>query len=297
MIETIDKLKSKNFQAFGLHLLSAVTVIFLYNRYNTEKFASAKTYRYDIAAPADIGQCSTGSDEPGRCNVNINFTKPKEEFSINVIYGAIAFFLITAMAHIFYATDGFKTGAYSRAINAGWNPYRWAEYAISASIMTVITGLVQGVRDTSTLSSLAVATAAMQMCGLAVESNLKYSIAKVNKDSVYASTSAGWILFVGLWGVLVYNFANIVSDVKTKYGGQDPPIVVPSWIWIVVFSQLFYYATFGILQYVHLRERISSKNFSYRHIENWYINLSFFSKLSLAAGIGYGLIFRVKDCE
>jgi hypothetical protein len=296
MVVTIDKLKSKNFQAFGWHLISAITVIIAYSYYKTEEFASAKTYRYDIASPDDIlGQCSTGTEDPGRCNVNINFTKPKEEFSINVIYGAVAFFLITAFAHIFYATDGFHSGAYSRAISAGWNPYRWGEYAISASIMTVIIGLVQGIRDTSTLSSLAIITAAMQMCGLAVESNLKYSAGKVNKDSVAASTSAGWILFVGLWGVFIYNFATIVSDVKKKYGNEIPPIVVPSWIWIVVFSQLLYYASFGILQYVHIRQRMS-RNFSYLNIEQWYINLSFFAKLSLAGGIGYGLIFRVKDC-
>jgi len=292
MIDTIDKLKSKNFSAFVLHLTSAATLLYLYLHYKSEQFCIAKTYTYDIASAADIlGTCSTGNQEPGQCNTEINFTKPKEVLQINIIYGALAFFLITAFAHYYYSTDGFHSGSYSRIIKQGWNPYRWAEFGISASLMTVLIGLVQGVRDTSTLSALAIMTGAMQMCGLVVESSLKYNV-QPNRDTIYAATSAAWILFAGLWGILIYNFATIVLEVNDKYDD----VSVPSWIWIVVFLQLIYYASFGVVQAVHLNRRLHDKSFKFEEIEHWYINLSFFAKLSLASGIGYGLIFRTKDC-
>jgi hypothetical protein len=296
-MQSISKLKSKNFSAFVQHLICGFVLLFLYNYYNSEQFSNAQLFRYNISGPNDIvgyATCSTGTEEPDRCNTEIAFTKPKQEFTINVIFGAIFFFFFTALAHLYYASDGFSTGEYTRFVKAGWNPIRWGEYAVSASVMTVLVAMVQGVRDSSTVGSLAVITAAMQMCGLAVESNLKYLV-KPNQDSIYASTSAGWILFVGLWGILIYNFAIIVNDVKDKYSSNNPPIVIPAWIWFVVLSNFLFYASFGILQAVHIGQRMKP-GFSFLNIENWYINLSLISKISLAAGIGYGLIFRTRDC-
>jgi len=297
MTQSIDKLKKSNFSAFVLHALSAATVVFLYIYYKSEPFSNATVYRYDFAGPEELsGTCTTGSVTPGQCNTDENFTKPHDLFSINVIFACLAFFIFTAFAHLFYATDGFHTGSYSRVINAGWNPYRWGEYAISASIMTVIVGLVQGIRDASTLGSLVTITAAMQLCGLAVESNLKYSFKHVNTDSVTSSTSAGWMLFAGLWGVLILNFALAVSVIDSKYEGSVPAVRIPSWVWIVVFLNLVYYALFGIVQWYHIRSRLHSPNFNYNNVEYWYIILSYVSKLSLAAGVSYGLILRTKDC-
>jgi vacuolar-type H+-ATPase subunit I/STV1 len=136
----------------------------------------------------------------------------------------------------------------------------------------------------------------MQLCGLAVESNLKYSMKNVNTDSVTSSTSAGWLLFAGLWGVLILNFALAVSVIDSKYEGSVPTVRIPSWVWIVVFLNLVYYALFGIVQWYHIRSRLHSPNFSYNNVEYWYIILSYVSKLSLAAGVSYGLILRTKDC-
>jgi hypothetical protein len=168
--------------------------------------------------------------------------------------------------------------------------------------MTALIGLIDGTRDTGTLVALVAMTAAMQFCGFTVESVLKGPMALFQTDTITGATVAGWILFVALWGVLLYSFASLVSDVNTLYKGQTTsgpnpePIRVPAWIWYVVILQLFYYASFGIVQLVHIRGRLTNPDFNYVSIEDWYISLSYFAKLSLASGIGYGLLWRTKDC-
>ena len=303
----IAKLKKSNAIAAGVHLLTGLSVLIWYSYTKPAQTRSSFTaFRNTPATQADANNsCSTSNapfEDPGKCNTEIAFTKPVKVVSLNVVVGSIAFFFITALAHFFYATDGFGAGSYTRSIAQGWNPYRWTEYAISASLMSVIIGLTDGTRDFTALMSLLFMTAAMMYNGYSIESLLRghAKISEMAQDSIKISTIAGWLLFVGVWSVLFYSFATLVSDVKNKFAGQtDPdgnPIQVPGWIWFIVVFQLFYYALFGIVQARHIRARLSGKHFDFTKIEKSYIGLSYFAKLSLASGIGYGLIFRTKDC-
>lgn len=300
------RLRTQNWLAMAAHLVSGIIVLAAYNYYTAvPPRAEIQSFRYQIAGPTTPDQCtSSGAPpvEPSQCSIETSFQAPKAVASWNVIYATVAFFFITAAAHFFYATDAFGSGGYSSNVAAGWNPYRWFEYGVTASLMSVIIGLVDGTRDTATLAALALITAAMQFCGFSVEASLRGfgPVSSGARDAVFGSTLAGWLLFAALWGVLIYVFATVVSDVNTLYEGQvDPegkPVRVPAWIWFIVFMQLVYYASFGIVQAVHVSARLSDKPFSYYAIETWYIYLSFFAKLSLASGIGYGLIWRVRDC-
>ena len=298
-------LKHSNNLALVAHLLSALTLVVLYVRWPaTNSRSSVTTFRNTIAGPDDeLCNTASGLPTPSKCNVEVGLTKPQRMTSVNVVYGSIAFFVITAFAHAFYATDGFGSGSYTKAIDQGWNPYRWFEYATSASIMSALIGLVDGIRDIQLIFVLVLLTAAMQFCGYTVESLLR-GTSKVGahaRDAIIASSVVGWLLFFALWFTIFWTFSNVVSDVKTKYADEIDPDTneapaVPGWIWFVVIAQLVYYALFGIVQYRHIKARFSGKAYDYISTEKSYISLSFFAKLSLASGIGYGLLFRTKDC-
>lgn len=287
------------------HLLSAAVLFYLYNHWSASKSRSSiSAYRYQIAGP-DSGTCtSTGEEpvDPGQCNVEIAYQPPKETFKVNIVYGALAFFLFTAAAHIYYATDAFGTGGYSKAIAAGWNPYRWFEYATSASLMSVLIGLIDGTRDTASLIGVFGITGAMMFNGYIVESLLRgrAPVGQMSRDAIRGATYSGWILYLSLWTVLLYSFGILVKDVQNLYAGVNgtdgKPIKVPDWIWFIVIFQALYYAAFGVVQYHHINKRLSGEPFNYESVENSYISLSYFAKLSLAGGIGYGLVFRTKDC-
>lgn len=302
-----QSLLRSNLIAAGAHLLSALVVIWAYNHWPVaQEKADVKAYRLQIAGPSTPDQCTTtggSAPTPDQCQVEISFQQPKAAFSANVIYGAIFFFLITAAAHAWYGTDGFGSGSYTTALSQGWNPYRWFEYGLSASIMIVIIGLVDGTRDATTLGALFGATTAMMLTGFTTESLLRGrgAISNASRDAITGSTVVGWLLFVTVWATLLYSFGTLVSDVNSLYKNEvdasGNPVRVPTWIWYIVIAQLLYYAAFGIVQALHVRDRLSGRNnFDYVTVEKRYIQLSYWSKLSLASGIAYGLIWRVKDC-
>jgi hypothetical protein len=295
----MPNLLTQNWLAAGAHLFSGILVLVLYNYWSvTKNYARAETYRYQLAGPNTNAQCTTTGlppVTPDQCETEIVFQQPKGIAKWNVIYGVLIFFFFTAFAHVFYATNAFGTGAYLNNIMEGWNPYRWIEYAISASIMTFLIGLVDGTRDTSTLIGLVLLTAALQLNGFTVEATLKQrgTLNASSREAVLGSTVSGWLLFVALWFVLIWGFASLVSDVSTLYPGTAS---VPAWIWFVVIAQLLFYASFGIVQVIHISRRFNNSKSNYASIESYYIMLSFAAKLALAGGIGYGLLFRVKDC-
>lgn len=310
--DQLSKLKHRNFLAGLVHLATGGLVILLYSIFEASQTRSSfRAYRNSVANQADSVpnadglSCSTLDifNTPGKCIVDIALTKPVEVVQVNLVYGAIAFFMITAFAHFFYATDGFNSGAYTIAIAQGWNPYRWLEYGCSASIMTILIGMSVGLRDFTALWALFFSTAAMMINGYCSESLLR-GTAKVSqyaRDAIYGSTAAGWLLFIGIWGAFIYTFSSLVSEVKSKFSGVIDPdtgkqVAVPSWVWFIVIIQLVYYALFGIVQIRHISSRFSGKAFSYVNTESAYITLSYTAKLALAAGIGYGLIFRTRDC-
>ena len=301
---TYGSLLKRNRYAAIAHLVSGAVLLFLYNYWPASKTRSTiSAYRYQLAGP-DSGTCtSTGATptNPDECSVEIVYQPPKETFSVNVVYGSLAFFLFTAAAHFFYATDAFGTGNYTKNIAAGWNPYRWFEYATSASLMSVLIGLIDGTRDTGSLIGTFGITIAMMLNGYVVESLLrgKAPIGTSSRDAITGATNSGWVLYISLWTVLLYSFATLVSDVKRLFEGQTnngKPIAVPTWIWFIVIFQAFYYALFGLVQRSHIHQRLSGAPYDYIKTENSYITLSYFAKLSLASGIGYGIIFRTKDC-
>jgi hypothetical protein len=171
--------------------------------------------------------------------------------------------------------------------------------------MVLLIGLVEGTQDFPTLIALVLLTFAMQLNGFAIEANLKGlgRVSKSARDSILGSSIAAWTLFVALWFVFVYTFANLVNDVKTLWAGVTPPsggtVEVPGWVYFIVIAQIIFFASFGAVQAWHVYERLRAEpnpNFSYLNVEAWYILLSFIAKINLGAGIGYGLLFRTKDC-
>jgi len=161
--------------------------------------------------------------------------------------------------------------------------------------MSVLIGLTVGARDVTTLFALATITIAMQLNGFSVESMLRGPILDTTEKSIEGATYSAWVLFAALWSIIVYSFVKLVSDVNQLY--DDPEVKVPSWIFLVVLVQLIQYALFGFVQRDHVQSRLGYKaSKSYFDIEKRYIKLSYIAKLSLAAGLSYGLLFRTKDC-
>jgi hypothetical protein len=303
-------LRTKNWLAASAHIGSFLMVVILFNIYGaSQSHTGAQTFRYTLPNPTNpVGGQSCNSNGKaqeklsGQCQTDPIFGPPKKTFQFDVIYGVLLFFAITAYAHIFYATDGFNTGKYSRVISEGWNPYRWVEYGLSASVMTVLIAYELGIKDSNHLMSLVFINVAMQTCGFLVENALIQP--HINPTAVKGATTVGWLLLLGMWVPILYAFSTIVKDVNEYFKGKTEPdgpaagkpIKVPGFVWFIIIVQLFNFSSFGLIQMGQVRDTLAGRPKPYDVYESRYLTLSFAGKLALASGLAYGLLFRTRDC-
>ena len=122
-----------------------------------------------------------------------NFTLvPDPKVWINLRFGpAVAvFLLLSAVAHFYLSTIGFKR--YKLNLEKGRNPIRFYEYALSSSVMIVVTALLVGIYDLGALIALFGVNAAMNLFGISMENHNQHT-EKTNWSSFIYGCIAGII--------------------------------------------------------------------------------------------------------
>lgn len=258
----------------------------------------------------------TSSDTPLNSCTSVDFPmvakavgKPVDPLNLLQIY-----FGISVVAHAFYALD--PGGVYSRAVASGHNPYRWFEYAASASTMQYTLALLDGDRNGAAAGLAAGSIGALNLLGGVNESLLMQAERKsyfdkdpygkrpprVQRNALYMSTLVAWILLFLSFYTTLSAFQQVLDDVKAVPGAKP----VPSWLKFIGLNQLFTFALFGSLQFLQLRELWRQDKAmlrgdpvqirAYEHYEALYIALSFGSKLTFGSFLAYGLLKRTTNC-
>jgi hypothetical protein len=183
---------------------------------------------------------------------------------VNLAWFVVAFFLLSALAHLFIATVYKKS--YEKDLLAGINKVRWFEYALSASVMMIAISFLSGIYDLSSLVMIFVLDALMNLLGLAMEVH-NNGEKKTNWLTYILGCLAGivpWVVF----GIYVYG--------ASKYGGGNIPTFV-YWIYVSIFVFFNSFAVNMILQY----KKIGPWK-EYLYGEKVYIVLSLVAKSLLA---------------
>ncbi len=176
-----------------------------------------------------------------------------------------AFLLISAAAHLVMASP-FAFKWYVENLQRRINHVRWHEYALSASLMVVIIGLLSGVFDVPSLILLFALTAAMNWFGLMMERHNQRA-----KDTHWAAFIFGSIAGIVPWIVLAwYFFAAVLSDADA----------VPGFVYAILPSLFVLFFSFAVnmaLQY----KRVGPWR-DYLFGERGYMVLSLVAKSALA---------------
>ncbi|WP_267491907.1 heliorhodopsin HeR [Halapricum desulfuricans] len=182
------------------------------------------------------------------------------------------FLFISAFAHTAIATVLYDR--YVEYLDRGMNPYRWYEYAVSASLMIVVIGMLAGVWDLGTLVALFGLVAVMNLSGLLMEQR--------NESTTETDWMPYWVgVIAGIvpWIVIAITFIGTV----TASGGEFPEFVIYIYVSIFVFFNLF--ALNMALQYLEI-----SRWRDYLFGEKMYILLSLVAKSALAWQVYFGTL-------
>ena len=182
------------------------------------------------------------------------------------------FLFISALAHTAIATVLYER--YVEYLDRGMNPYRWYEYAVSASLMIVVIAMLAGIWDLGTLAGLFGLVAVMNLAGLLMEQR--------NESTDETDWTPYWVgCLAGIvpWIVIAVTFIGTV----TASGGEFPEFVIYIYVSIFVFFNLF--ALNQALQYLEL-----SRWESYLFGEKTYVVLSLVAKSALAWQVYFGTL-------
>jgi len=190
---------------------------------------------------------------------------PQVWFTVGSLGAILASFpLLSAIAHFAIAYP--KNKSYNENLRKGMNPYRWYEYAFSASIMIVLIALFLGVWDFWSLAMIFVLNAMMIMFGYLMEL-LNQRTEKTNWSPFILGCISGGTPWVVL-------FAYFIAAVSSA--GTNPP----TFVYLIVFIYFILFNIFAVNMVLQYKGVGRWRDYLYG--ERVYIILSFVAKTILA---------------
>ena len=250
-----------NFIAGVLHLLSAISL--------TSILVQIKVQGY-FPVTADWMQGPPGF-EPGP---NSQWPGPQHVvlFTINLGGAIIAFLLLSAIFHFAIISPFFKKRYFAGLANTH-NYFRWAEYALSSSIMITAIMLLNGFTDFAGLIAVFAVNASMILFGALQEKYEKPGNGKALPFIMGCMTGiVPWII-IG------------ISAFRPGYEGDNQ---IPGFVIGIIVTIFIAFNTFGINQALQYRQVGKWKDYLFG--ERVYITLSFVAKSLLAWQVFSGAI-------
>jgi hypothetical protein len=210
----------------------------------------------------------------------------EEDGRINMLGLLTSFYIITSLAHAFYAFSG--PLYYNNAISSGNNWMRWIEYGITSSLMVVIVARFAGISDRSALYTIGSANSAVMFMGQITEMSLQ----KGDTKTAWTATLVGWWITMWIWGsCIIPKFRQSISELRKAN------IPIPEFVQWVIWAQFAFFMSFGVVQLSQLisvkgstdEERKQSYLANYPKYESAYIVLSLVAKTTLGSSMIYGL--------
>jgi hypothetical protein len=241
--ERYHTLRVFNLVMAALHAAQGVAVIYL-----STNFHLPITYSYLV-----FNRATQHLDSATSTLVDVRFG-----------YGVALFFFLSALFHLFIATEYFEH--YKADLARHVNIVRWIEYALSASVMMVLIAMLAGVYDTATLLLIFGATAVMNLCGLVMEL-VNQNRAEVNWSAYIVGAVAGILPWLA---ILIY-FIGSASQANNA---------TPTFVYYIYGSIFVFFNCFAINMYLQYKKVGPWHNYLYG--ETVYIILSLVAKSLLA---------------
>ena len=185
---------------------------------------------------------------------------PDELFRLPIAPVVAAFLFLSALAHTLLASPRLH-GWYERSVSRGINPARWAEYALSSSLMMVVIAMLVGIHDIVSLLLIFALNATMILFGWLMELH-NQSTTKTNWTAFGFGCFAGAVPWVAIAVYLA--------------GAQNPPGFVYG-----IFASLFvFFNVFAVNMLLQYR-RVGRWH-DYLYGERVYMLLSLIAKSLLA---------------
>lgn len=183
--------------------------------------------------------------------------------------------VLTSLFHVLQAVLTTSNAWYRAEIKRGVNPFRWIEYAGTASLMTWIVAQLSGITGVALVVTVGVTmNIVLQAMGL-----LHEELQTLQSSYKWVPMAAGFVLFAGQWAVIAAYFFESLDSADGD---------VPAFVQVIFFGLFFSYLSFPALQFCFLDQRGGKLRWYW--YEFWFIVLSAVAKLLLDWSLAGGII-------
>jgi hypothetical protein len=189
---------------------------------------------------------------------------PKIAGSLRFGPAVAVFLLISAVAHFFLATVGYKL--YVSNLKKGMNPVRFYEYALSSSVMIVLIGMLVGIFDLGAIILIFGINAMMNLFGIMMELH-NQNTQKTDWSAFIYGSVAGIIP----WIVIVTYFMGSLASSDAK---------PPTFVYAIVPTLFVFFNIFALNMVLQYKKVGPWKDYLFG--ERVYIILSLSAKTVLA---------------
>jgi len=186
---------------------------------------------------------------------------PQLLFDLRFGPAVAAFLLISAVAHFYLATIGFRR--YGEHLRRGMNPVRFYEYALSSSLMIVLIGMLTGLWDLGAILLIFTLNATMNLFGIMMEVHNQYT-----KRVDWTAFVYGCVAGIVPWIVITLYFVGAVTS-----GGDAGP---PAFVYVIIPTLFVFFNIFAVNMVLQYRK--VGKWADYLYGERVYIWLSLAAK-------------------
>ena len=218
-----------------------------------------------------------GNLEERNLDSNVDGGDPSEEFgrpdpdeiaAYSITWYSAVFLALSGIDHLVVILPGFNS-LYNYCIARHQNPFRWTEYALSASLMRAMIAQLSGITDIHLLFTIFMLSAVTMVLGACHESVNAKARADGDRKQNWFPFLAAWIPHLASWAVILCYFFRNVSK-------ADPP----NFVWAIIFILFFLDGIFALLFYLQWGKIGWFE--SYVTGEKGFIVLSFTAKALLA---------------
>jgi len=202
-------------------------------------------------------------------------------FSFPLAYLVAAFFALSALAHFLVAYPFRKR--YESWLAREFNPMRWAEYALSSTLMIVGIASLSFITDAGALIAIAVCNASMNLFGWSMEE------ANIGRKNVqWSHYIFGCIAGIAPWIALFTTVGLSLANWPTGTGPNGRSLEAFKPVLITIYVSLF--ISFNIFAVNMVLQRLKvGKWADYLHGERSYMILSLVAKTLLAWQVWTGV--------
>jgi len=185
----------------------------------------------------------------------------------------VFYFFISGFFQLYYTSDGFGTGYYTKMLQNKNNWVRWIEYAATSRVMIMALSFLSGVKEIAFSILTLFAIPVMMVQGNIVEEAVNGNTSKTTAIASF------WLLYISIFWLVLQSFIARCKSMK------EAGFKTPMWIYFVVYGSVAWFASYGIIQILYV---IYNKKWSYNFFDKLYTGVDLAAKFYMGALVIYG---------